>query len=44
MATRPVFAYLRALAEGVAAPTAAARYLGIEDPNHFKAAHKKAVD
>ncbi len=44
MATRPVFAYLRALAEGVAAPTAAARYLGVEDPNEFKAAHKRAVD
>jgi len=44
LATRPVFAYLRALAEGVSAPTAAARYLGVEAPNHFKAAHKKAVD
>ena len=44
LATRPVFAYLRALAEGVLAPTAAARYLGVEDPNHYKAAHRKAVD
>jgi len=32
------------VAEGVLAPTAAARYLGIEDPDHYKAAHRKAVD